>query len=199
MSGQRAKEALFAIAENPKTFADNQEAAIRALASRGDAETGERLSAMLHPYQSLDIREVLSESLLKLPCNHACVEHVIHYLEQRWYGEKGYEEEDQDEGRQFQKTNQEIEQRLRSVLANNLVETKSVLADEFAIANGSSAPSQFGISLVGNLGLTSMCPELRSSHETLQARRSRKELLDALSGAETKLGCPSSPAQTPQP
>jgi hypothetical protein len=90
--GKRATAALLAIAKSQRASADNQDAAIRALARHGDSQTALELAKMLNLNDGLSMREAISETLQKLPCDYECIGYVLRYLERRWYGEKGSEE-----------------------------------------------------------------------------------------------------------
>ena len=143
---------------------------------------------MLKVNENLSMREAISEALQKLPCDHECIEYVLRYLERRWFGERG-PEENIGETNGFAKENNAIEHNLRLVLSNSS-QTMQVLADQYGLDMRSVAPSTFGISLATSLGLKSICPQLQSSQQELTDMRSSNHiLLQLLSDARAKLGC----------
>jgi hypothetical protein len=186
--GERARVALFAIAKSQKASADNQDAAIRALAHRGDPDTALQLSQMLKLSDNLTMREAIAETLQELACDRRCTQFILIYLERRWYGERG-SEENLGGVNQFVSENNAIEHNLRLVLGKSSY-TGQVLADQYGIDMRSAAPSPFALNLAGTLNLRSICPQLQSSlQELTDLRSNNKSLLQLLVDTDAKLGC----------
>lgn len=185
--GTQATAALLALAHRRRVNPGNREAAIAALARRGDPDVAAQLAMMLQQNEDLAMREAIAGALRTLPCGRECVERVLRYLEQRWYGEKAAEENLGSSDHAGE--NSAIERNLRAVLAGN-PETIRVLGEEYGIARASLAPSPFATDLVVKLGLKSACPQLQSSRQELTDLRARNSpLIQVLADAESKLGC----------
>jgi hypothetical protein len=159
--GRHAQDLILQVARNrnPLDLAHNRIEAIRILGKRGDVDTAVRLAETLRPYEGLDVREAVAESLLELPCASECVRLVLDYRERMWRGDTSLESLIGSAAKEIGEQSLEIDRKLDRLLLNHKDQTLSTLIRHYGL--GDIAVSPFPLYLVVHLGITDACPYLQ--------------------------------------
>jgi hypothetical protein len=182
--GQKVTSMLLNIAlgRTPLRWPAIESTAIDALANRREPRLSESLAMLLQPQQPLPAREAAARALQKLPCDLACVESILHYLERISYGELNYEDRSTfppglSEGIKAgnQRDQEAVYQFLYTALRHERRNTLVVLAQVYGL--GTDAPSKFALSLLSRMQLRDACPALLQSERLV--KQSSAELFDA--------------------
>ena len=167
--GTRVTSMLLTIGRGQVGFSpDVRLEAIKALGMRNDPSIATRLARLLQPYETLEIRQAVADTLAPRACSVECIESILHYLERVYRGERNAEHQIVVYPRES--VHQELLEReealykvLHGILVSQSIITIAALEEVHGL--GTDLPSDFSLDLLTRIVLPDSCSLLLKAEE----------------------------------